>query len=181
MSTVQHRLECTECSRSVRRDSLSEAREAWRRHYDETGHYMTWVQPEDPPDNLVTGHVYLAVCPEGDLRRLYQSEEDARERAHRHNEETEHTGARDDSMVWYQTRLQYWLKRPPRVFEFLLILPVALVSAILTIIATRPLHDVTLTTQMITTVAVVMTGLLLALSVIFELAYDRHRIRTLHP
>jgi hypothetical protein len=135
MSAVQHQLECTECSRSVRCDSLADAREAWRRHHDETEHYMTWTAPTEPPEGAVGGELWVARCPEDDLRSVFDSEEVARQRVRKHSEETHHTDSTVDGVRWYTSRRKWMVSRVlfpggPEFFVLLAVLCVVLTLAV---------------------------------------------------
>lgn len=141
MSTVQHRLECTECSRWVRHDSFSEAREAWRRHHDETDHYMTWTAPTEPPTAAVGVKVWIARCPRGDLRSVFDSEDVARHRVRKHAEETNHTDSTVDAVRWYTSRRSWVTRRvfsPGEAGSFLLFAVVSAASGLLVYQWTTP-------------------------------------------
>ncbi len=146
MPTVQHRLECPECSRSVRCDSLAEAREAWRRHQHETDHYMTWIAPTEPPEGAVGEELWVARCPEDDLRSVFDSEEVAQQRVRKHSEETHHTDSTVDGVRWYTSR-RSWIARlilfPGTAASFLLyvILP-ASIAGLLVYHFTTPIFGV---------------------------------------
>jgi hypothetical protein len=135
MSAVQHQLECPECSRSVRCDSLAEAREAWRRHQDETDHYMTWTAPTEPPEGAVGGELWVARCPEDDLRSVFDSEEVAQQRVRKHSEETHHTDSTVDGVRWYTSRRSWMVSRvltpgEPGFFALFVVLCIVLTLAV---------------------------------------------------